>query len=76
MTTTQTIHKINELKGLMKVKEKALNTFLIYAETNNISKEQLYTTKYEFENELMNIQEQINKLNTLTHQYILRFARH
>ena len=75
MTTTQTIHKINGLKNLMRVKEKALNTFLIYAETNNISKEQLYTTKYEFENEILNLQEQINKLNTPTHQYILRFAR-
>ena len=55
---------LTQLKEQMRVKEQAMNTALIAAESNGKSDYELFEIQMLFENELVELQNKINKVNS------------
>lgn len=71
---------ILSIKEQMRVKEQAMNTALIIAESNNKSDYELFDIQMMFEAELVELQKELDKLMNVkqgnaSEEYILRFAR-
>lgn len=71
---------ILSIKEQMRVKEQAMNTALIVAESNNKSDYELFDIQMMFEAELVELQKELDKLMNVkqgnaSEEYILRFAR-
>ena len=55
---------LTQLKEQMRVKEQAMNTALIVAESNGKSGYELFDIQMMFEEELVELQNKINKINS------------